>query len=178
MQVSTEQKQNAAVAGVKLHDLAQVDQDCIIGDGTVVWQFASIIRGSVIGSHCTIGSCAVVDYAVIGDRCKVGHGAQIHPGAVIRDDVFVGPGAIFCNDAWPSVDVSDFKLGETTVVYVHERASIGAGAIILPGCIIGRGALVAAGAVVRKSVPPKMVYLRDGSVHFRARKNRVRPARW
>jgi acetyltransferase-like isoleucine patch superfamily enzyme len=40
-------------------------------------------------------------------------------------------------------------------VIIEEDASIGVGAIILPGVTIGRGAIVTAGSVVTKSVPPK-----------------------
>jgi acetyltransferase-like isoleucine patch superfamily enzyme len=36
---------------------------------------------------------------------------------------------------------------------VRRGASIGAGAVILPGVTIGEGAMIGAGAVVTKSVP-------------------------
>jgi acetyltransferase-like isoleucine patch superfamily enzyme len=40
---------------------------------------------------------------------------------------------------------------------VCRRASIGSGAVILPGVVIGEGALVAAGAVVTRNVEPGAV---------------------
>ena len=49
---------------------------------------------------------------------------------------------------------SNRKLRPTTVKF---RASIGSGAVILPGVTIGEGALVGAGAVVTRDVPDAAV---------------------
>lgn len=163
----------------KIHPQACVDRDkCHIGDGTRVWQFASIIRDASIGDNCSIGSCAVVDMAFIGDRCSIGHGAQVHPGVLIGSGVFVGPGAIFCNDMWPSVskDGWDYDhLGAVPVIQVDDGASIGAGVIIMPGVRIGKNAMVAAGAVVTKDVPAGELWLRNGMLQVTyTRKDRMR----
>jgi UDP-2-acetamido-3-amino-2,3-dideoxy-glucuronate N-acetyltransferase len=77
--------------GPAIHEKAHVDKDCSFGDGTWVWQFASVIRGAVIGQRCSIGAQAIVDKAKLGDCVLVGHGASIHPGTVIENDVFIGP---------------------------------------------------------------------------------------
>lgn len=139
-----------------------VHDDCKIGVGTNVFQFASIIRGSVLGRDCRVGGCAIVDGATVGDMCAIGHGAQLHPGTLLGIGVFFGPGAIACNDVWPCVDKDGWELpaGKYTVV-VEDGASIGAGAVILPGVRIGKGALVAAGARVKRDVPPGAVYQRN-----------------
>jgi acetyltransferase-like isoleucine patch superfamily enzyme len=68
---------------------------------------------------------------------------------VLEDDVFVGPNATFTNDRHPR----SRQRVEYPLATVRQGASIGAGAIILPGLIIGRGAMIGAGAVVTKSVP-------------------------
>jgi UDP-2-acetamido-3-amino-2,3-dideoxy-glucuronate N-acetyltransferase len=78
--------------------------------------------------------------------------------------VFVGPGAIFCNDLWPSVDKRGFSLGEGWTVVVEDGASIGAGAILLPGAKVGTDAMVAAGAVYGGYVPSGTVLLRSGGM--------------
>lgn len=149
--------------------LAVVDGNVVLGDDVRIWQFASIIRGANIGPGCNIGSCAMVDGARLGARVSVGHGAFIGPGTLIGDDVFIGPGAIICNDAWPSRDKTGFDLEalidhRIITVWIDEQASIGAGAIILPGVMIGSAAMVAAGAVVDKPVASGHLFKRDGTI--------------
>jgi dTDP-4-dehydrorhamnose 3,5-epimerase-like enzyme len=75
---------------------------------------------------------------------------QLWDGLRISDDVFIGPNATFTNDKNPRSKQRLEKFLQTTV---HEGASIGANATILPGVIIGRGAMVGAGAVVTHDVP-------------------------
>ena len=148
---------------------AQIGDDVEVGAETRIWPFASVIRRAKIGRACNIASCAIVDGAVIGDRCLIGHGAQVHPGARLGNDVFVGPGAILCNDRWPRTGKADFDTGlllrrELVTVDVADGASIGAGAIILPGAAVGSGAMIAAGAVVAESVPAGHLFKRNGSM--------------
>lgn len=144
-------------ASAQIHPLAFV-AEATIGHGTRIWQFASIIRAARVGSGCTIGACALVDAAIIGDDCLIGAAAQLHPGTVIGNAVFVGPGVIFCNDRWPRVSKDGFDTeallgGKFVTVRVEDGAVIGAGAIILPGVTIGKGAVIAAGSRVARSVP-------------------------
>jgi acetyltransferase-like isoleucine patch superfamily enzyme len=146
--------------------MAQVDDTAKIGVGTKVWQFASVIRGAKIGKDCTIASCSIVDGAQIGYGCKVGHGASIHPGVKAGNCVFIGPGAIACNDMWPETDTEGFDLqrlldGEFTVI-IGDGATVGAAAVILPGVRIGAGAFVAAGAVVDRPIPEGFLWRRNG----------------
>jgi len=96
----------------------------------------------------------------------VGAGAQLHPGTKLGDGVFFGPGALALNDNWPEVGKDGWEFpgeGKYTVV-VEDGASIGAGAILLPGVRIGKGALVAAGAVCTRSVPPGATFQRNAYV--------------
>lgn len=139
-----------------VHDKAHVE-GAHIEARVKVWQFASVIRGAKIGADTVIASCAIVDGAVIGERCLIGHGASIHPGTLLGNDVFVGPSVVFCNDRWPRVAKDGFDmawfLGGGFSIKVEDEASIGAGAVILPGVTIGSGALIAARAVVDRDVP-------------------------
>ena len=153
---------------VFIHPQAQVDDSAKIGTGTKVWQFASVIRGAVLGKNCTIASCAIVDGAVLGDGCTVGHGASVHPGVKAGNCVFFGPGAVCCNDMWPEVSKEGFDLarllaGEFCIV-IGDGSTIGAGAVILPGVRIGSGAFVAAGAVVDRGVPDGFLWRRNGEM--------------
>src|SRR5690606_1218419 len=66
-------------------------------------------------------------------------------------DVFIGPNVTFTNDKFPRSKIYPEQFLHTKV---EKGASIGGGAVILPGVTIGIGAMVGAGAVVTKSVPP------------------------
>lgn len=155
--------------GPAIHEKAHTDATCTFGDGTFVWQFASVIRASRIGQGCSIGANAIVDGARVGDYTTVGAGAQLHPGTRIGKSVFIGPGAIFCNDRWPRVTKGGFDEGSLkskATVVVEDGASVGAGAIILPGVVIGKRAMVGAGAICDRPVPADHLLRRDGSLEL------------
>lgn len=154
--------------GAYIHPIAWIDDTVEIGARTKVWQFASVIRKSEIGRNCVIGSCAIVDGARLGDECKVEHGASVNPGVWCGSNVFIGPNATLCNDRWPSASREGFDLGQfregLVTIFVHDRASIGANAVVLPGMTIGQDAMVAAGAVVNRSVPDGHLFTRAGKI--------------
>lgn len=165
-----------------IHRLALVSKANVSADAAV-WQFASVIRGARVGAGSSIGGCAIVDAAVIGDGCAIGHGAQVHPGTRIGNRVFVGPGAVFCNDRWPGVDKDGFDgeallAGDFSTVVIEDDVSIGARVVVLPGVRIGKGATIAAGVVVERDVPAGHVLRRDGSLtRFHKRGKRARPVK-
>jgi acetyltransferase-like isoleucine patch superfamily enzyme len=71
--------------------------------------------------------------------------------------VFIGHGVLFINDKRPRATSEDGRLQSTDDwdllrTFVARRASIGSGAVILPGVTIGEGALIGAGAVVTGDV--------------------------
>lgn len=133
----------------QIHPLADVNSDDI-GDGTRIWQFAVVLQGAKIGRDCNICAHSFIEGgAVIGDRVTVKSGVFLWDGLVVEDDVFLGPNATFTNDLHPrSKDHKPYP-----VTTIRRGASIGAGAVILPGLTVGEGAMVGAGAVVTKSVP-------------------------
>jgi UDP-2-acetamido-3-amino-2,3-dideoxy-glucuronate N-acetyltransferase len=131
-----------------------------IGSGTRVWAFTHVLRGARIGAECNIGGhCYVESAARIGDAVTVKNGVSVWDGVTLDDGVFVGPGVVFTNDRRPRSArnpevahryASDAWLERTVV---HRGATLGAGAIILPGLTIGECAFVAAGSLVTKNVP-------------------------
>jgi len=144
---------------VWIHSTAEVSALAQIGEGTKVWHLAQIREDAHIGQSCIIGKGAYIDLGVtIGNRVKIQNGATIYRGATIEDGVFIGPHACLTNDRLPRAITpegqlktdADWEVSKTVVQY---GASIGAGAIILPGLVIGRFALVGAGAVLTKDVP-------------------------
>jgi acetyltransferase-like isoleucine patch superfamily enzyme len=69
-------------------------------------------------------------------------------GVVLGQGVFIGPRVTFTNDKYPPANRQDWRATD-----VGNYASIGAGAVILPGVRIGHHALVGAGSVVTRDVP-------------------------
>ena len=134
-----------------IHPLADVQSNSI-GERTRIWQWTVVLPGATIGSDCNICShCFVEDHAVIGDRVTIKNGVQVWDGVVLENDVFIGPNVTFTNDLHPKSRNKNFKISPTLI---RSGASIGGGAIILPGITIGQGAMIGAGAVVVKDVPP------------------------
>ena len=116
-----------------------------------VWKPSNIYPSAKIGNGTRVGAfCEIGEDVVIGEDCKIGAFSFIPRGVVIEDEVFVGPRVTFTNDKHPQVK-GDWELLYTTVC---KGASIGAGAIILPGIIIGEYAHIGAGAVVTRDVLP------------------------
>jgi UDP-2-acetamido-3-amino-2,3-dideoxy-glucuronate N-acetyltransferase len=148
----------------RVHALADV-APCDIGPETRVWQFVVIIAGARIGARCNICSHVLIEGDVqVGDRVTVKSGVQLWDGLRIEDDVFIGPNVTFTNDAFPR---SGVRPEAFAVTCVRRGASIGAGAVILPGVTIGSGAMVGAGAVVTKDVAPGSLVLGNPARHVR-----------
>jgi len=100
------------------------------------------------------------DFIFIGPNVEIGENCKIQPFAFIPDNVkignnvFIGPHACFTNDKYPP---SSGAWKENPPTIVEDDVMIGAGAIILPGLLIGRGATIGAGSVVTKDVLPYSV---------------------
>lgn len=90
----------------------------------------------------------------MGDRVTIKSGVQLWDGARIEDDVFIGPNVTFTNDKRPR---SKSYPEEFPLTIIRKGASIGGGAVLLPGITIGEGAMVGAGAVVTRDVPANTV---------------------
>jgi UDP-2-acetamido-3-amino-2,3-dideoxy-glucuronate N-acetyltransferase len=126
-----------------------------VGDLTRIWAFAHVLPGARIGADCNICDHVLVENdVVVGDRVTVKSGVQLWDGVRLGDDVFVGPNVTFANDRFPRSKQYPEEFLRTVVA---DGASLGAGAVILPGVRIGRNAMVGAGAVVTKDVPANAV---------------------
>lgn len=142
-----------------IHPTAEVEVGAVIGEGTRIWHHCHVRTGATIGAECSLGYGVYVDAGVsIGNRCKLQNRVSVYRGVTIQDGVFVGPHVSFTNDKHPRAvtpEAQPIADGDWTTLptLVQEGASIGAGAVILPGLTIGRWAMVAAGAVVSRDVP-------------------------
>jgi len=142
-----------------IHPTADVSAQAIIGEGTRVWHHAQIREGARLGRECIIGKGVYIDFdVVIGNRVKIQNYACVYHGVTVEDGVFIGPLACLANDKLPRAinpdgtlkRDADWEVSKTVVKY---GASVGAGAILLPGITVGRWALIGAGAVVTRDVP-------------------------
>ncbi|TFD79130.1 isomerase [Cryobacterium sp. Sr8] len=123
-----------------------------VGDGTTIWAFAHVLPGAIIGKNVNINDHVFIENDVIvGDRVTVKSGVQLWDGIELQDDVFVGPNVTFTNDRFPRSKQYPDSFPRTVV---EKGASIGGGAVILPGLRIGQNAMVGAGAVATRDVPP------------------------
>lgn len=168
-------------SSARIHPQANVDGSVVVGPLTSIWQFATVIRGTILGAGCSVGACANLDGPMLGNRCLISPHVMMGPGFKVGDDVFIGPSVTFCNDMWPFASKDDFDMkalqdGKWAII-VGNRVGIGANAVILPGVRIGDDAVIAAGAVVDKPVPDGAIFRRDGSIvpiKPQWRKNRMR----
>jgi UDP-2-acetamido-3-amino-2,3-dideoxy-glucuronate N-acetyltransferase len=136
---------------VFVHDLALCESD-EVGPRTRVWAFAQVLTGARIGADCKVGGHAFVEGGVVvGNGVTIKNGVQLFSGVTVEDEVFLGPGAVFTNDASPR---APYPKGPTgwRATRVGRGATVGANATVLSGLTIGCWAMVGAGSVVTGDV--------------------------
>jgi UDP-2-acetamido-3-amino-2,3-dideoxy-glucuronate N-acetyltransferase len=136
---------------VFVHELARCESDDV-GPRTRVWAFAHVQEHARIGADCTVGDHAFVEGGVVvGDAVKIKNGVQLWSGVTVEDEVFLGPGAVFTNDASPRAAYPKGPAGWRATL-VRRGATVGANATVLSGLTIGCWAMVGAGSVVTGDV--------------------------
>jgi UDP-2-acetamido-3-amino-2,3-dideoxy-glucuronate N-acetyltransferase len=134
-----------------VHESAFVDPGSDIGSGTKIWHFSHVMKSARIGERCVIGQNVNIDGGVIiGSNVKIQNNVSVYTGAVIEDDVFLGPSCVLTNVTNPRSQVNRHSLYETT--WLKRGCTIGANATVVCGVTIGRYAFVGAGSVVTKDV--------------------------
>ena len=134
---------------VFIHPAAIVEAEAV-GAGTRIWAFCNIMRGSSIGRDCQICDRVFIESgAILDDEVTVKCGVSVWDGIELRRGVFVGPGVMFTNDPAPR---SGRHLAQYPRTIIEEYASLGAGAVLLPGVKVGAYAMIGAGAVVTRDV--------------------------
>jgi acetyltransferase-like isoleucine patch superfamily enzyme len=142
--------------------------DLVIGEAANIRSHSVFYASSRFGAGLVTGHRVIVrENTVAGERFQIGTATEIQGDCTIGDhvrfqsNVFVGkktrigsfvwvlPYVILTNDPTPPSDV----LHGCTL---EDFASVCAGAVVLPGVVVGRGAVVAAQACVTRDVPPGM----------------------
>lgn len=125
----------------------EIDHNTLIGDG------ASIREQVRIGHHNIISRYVTVNYnTTIGNNTKIMDLTHITGNFQIGNNVFIGVLVSTSNDNF--IVERDYSEDKVKGPIIEDDASIGSGAIILPGVKIGKGAFVASGAVVTSDVAP------------------------
>ncbi len=145
-----------------MQDFNRIAPDVRLGRDVRIFGFVNLY-GCSIGDDTQLGCYVEIQKnATVGARCKISSHAFICEGVVIEDEVFIGHHVCFTNDVLPRAcradgtpkAAADWHMVQT---WVRRRASIGSGAVILPGVTIGEGAVVGAGSVVTEDVAPRVV---------------------
>jgi UDP-2-acetamido-3-amino-2,3-dideoxy-glucuronate N-acetyltransferase len=142
-----------SVTKAYVHPQALVETD-EIGSGTRIWAFAHVMAGASVGADCNICDHTYIEGGVsVGDRVTIKSGVYLWEGMRVEDDVFLGPQATFTNDRFPR----SRQPWRCEGITIRAGATVGAGAVVLPGVTIGTRAMVGAGAVVVADVEPDVV---------------------
>jgi UDP-2-acetamido-3-amino-2,3-dideoxy-glucuronate N-acetyltransferase len=135
-----------------VHPTALIDEDVEIGEGTKIWHFSHVLRGSRIGKNCVLGQNVVVGpFVKVGHNCKIQNNVSLYYGVELEDGVLCGPSCVFTNDKYPRAFIE--RRNEFLQTRVRRGATIGANATVMCGVTIGQFAMVGAGAVVTQDVP-------------------------
>lgn len=74
---------------------AVVQNDAVLGDGTILCSGAEAHHGSTIGNHCVIYSNSVIrSLTHVGDRVWIGSTVSISTGASVPDDAVIEDGSV------------------------------------------------------------------------------------
>src|ERR1700716_518706 len=121
------------------------------------------LYGCVVGNETRIGTFVEIQAgAKIGSRCKISSHTFICEGVTVEDDVFIGHGVNFINDNYPRATTATGALQadddwQVKATVVKRGASIGTGATILGGLVVGSRSIVGAGSVVTNDVPAETI---------------------
>ncbi len=136
----------------------KISPDVKLGKNVRIFSFTNLY-GCEIGDDVKIGTFVEIQKgAKVGNRCKVSSHTFICEGVTLEDEVFIGHNVTFINDRHPRATAEGGALQTEAdwvciPTLVKKGASIGSGATILCGLIIGEKALVGAGSLVTRDVP-------------------------
>jgi UDP-2-acetamido-3-amino-2,3-dideoxy-glucuronate N-acetyltransferase len=155
-----------------IHPTADVSPRATIGANTRIWHHAQIREGAQVGADCIIGKGVYIDFDVsVGANSKLQNGVYVYHGATVEDGVFLGPNVVLTNDRLPRAINPDGSLKtaadwHVSPILIRRGASLGAGAIVLPGVTVGEFAMVGAGTVVTRDTPANgLVYGNPARLH-------------
>ncbi|MBN2106722.1 MAG: N-acetyltransferase [Deltaproteobacteria bacterium] len=138
--------------------MKRISSDVVLGDNVRIADFVNLY-GCRIGDNSRIGPFVEIQKgASVGGNCKISSHSFICEGVAIQDGVFIGHSVTFTNDRYPratNADGTPQADGDWRCIptVVKRGASIGSGATLLCGIVIGEQAMIGAGSVVTRDVP-------------------------
>ena len=130
---------------------ATIYLDVEIGDHVLVGDGASIREQCRIGARCVIGRHVTLNYdVVVGSGTKIMDHTWLAGSMRVGANVFISGGVLTAND--DAMGRRGHQGAEMRGPDIEDDAVIGAGAVLLPGVVVGRGATIAAAAVVTRDV--------------------------
>lgn len=128
------------------------------------WDYCRILADVVMGEHCSVGGGTEIGRgSTVGDHSRIGANVFLPSNSRIGQYVFIGPNVTCTDDRYPRVPVPGDPPYDARPPIIEDGASVGAGAVILPGIRIGPGAKVAAGAIVTKDVAAGVIVMGEAA---------------
>lgn len=147
-----------------------VGENCILCPGVIIYTGSAIGNNTLLGDNCSIREkCCIGNYCIISRNVSVNYETQIGDYTKIMDNSHITGNMTIGNHVFISVLVSstnDNSMGRLEDATEHlegpvveDYVTIGAGASLLPGVVIGKNSIVGASALVTKSVPSNKVVM-------------------
>jgi len=142
--------------GARILTAAVVFAGTALGRGVIVGDQACVRERCLLGAEVVIGRGSLVENdTTIGARTRVQANAYVTAYCTLEEDVFIAPCVVTTNDNY--MGRTEKRLDLLRGPTIRRGARIGAGAVLLPGIVIGEEAFVGAGAVVLGDVPARAV---------------------
>lgn len=160
---------------VKVGPYAVIENDVVIGDGTLIETHAHVCSGARIGKNCRICSFSTVSgdpqdlhydtnitsYTEIGDNTTIREGASIHRATFDGKATVVGKNCLIMANVHLGHDVvlgDNIIIGCFTAVAGHAHIStnaiISGGVMVHQFCRVGEGAIISGNSAISMDVPP------------------------
>ncbi len=139
-------------AGSRVGSNAVISAGASLGPDCLVGPLASVGAGSRLAGAVSVGTGAHLEHAVkVGRGSRIGTGAHLAAHSEIGDEVLLGPGVVVESREPGSAGAEGSDRAHSRI---RDRATVGAGVVLIGDVEIGQDAAVASGALVTKSVPP------------------------
>jgi len=142
-----------------------IDSTAQIGENCSIWHNGIILANVILEANVSIGSGTEIGSgSIIGRDSRISAQCFLPSNSTVGRGCFLGPGVRCADDAHPRANNPQYIAAPPII---EDGASVGMGAIILPGIRVGLGAMVGAGAIVTRDVP--------AHAHVRGEPARVKP---